>query len=366
MSARTAPPTAGGRALRRTLRDGTNRQRLDLLLSRDELRDADHAELLAAGPRFAAVLRVSWRHPDPAVRRAAAAFAADAGLLTAGAGVLGLLADGREEVKAAAAAALVGLADAADATVRAGEADDEGRRAFVAALAAHLTAGGPRSAAVAGWLAASSAAGDGELVASLAHPAAGPLLAAVLRDDRHPGVFRVLLGLLSLRKPPRAAVVAAERTDPGFLVPLLRSVARAGAGSLPGLPPLPWLAEPGPILAALPAALQPAVAAVAGRSREPGASRRAVRTWLIARGSADGRRAAEPVLRELPADRRWAVLTDAAANADAAVVAWAAGLLGPHRVPHWPRRLADLTAHPSEPVRAAATAALRDAAANAG
>ena len=358
----TAPPPP----FRDLLRDGTNRQRLDLILGRDGLADAEHRDLLAAAPGWGRLFRLIWRHPDPAVKVSGLGFAADAGALAEGPAALERLGDDCPTVRSAAAAALVALADRVDAAVRAGEGDEPGRRAFVAALAAHVAAGKPRAKAAAGWLLVAAAAGDREPAALAENPAGEPLLAEALASDRHPGAVRALLGLLALRRPPRCAVAAAGRTDAAFLVPLLGTVARSGSAALPGLPALPWLAEPGPVLAGLPPGLQPAVAALANRTCEPGGSRRAVRSWLIRGGTAAGRRAAEPVLRELPADARWAVLTDAAASPDPAVAAWAAGLFVAHRVPGWPRRLLALAGHADGAVRAAAAAALRDAADAAG
>ncbi|MEM9701378.1 MAG: hypothetical protein AAF907_02890 [Planctomycetota bacterium] len=154
---------------------------------------------------------------------------------------------------------------------------------------------------------------------------------------------------------------AAQRTDAAFLIPLLKTVARAGAGSLPGLPPLVWLQTPKEVLRAAPRDLQTAIEELADRVCESGASRRAVRLWLIARGTAAARRAAEPVLRELPADARWEALTTALGSPEVDVVAWATELLVVHRVPGWPRHLLALSEHPSGAVRASAAAALRDA-----
>ncbi len=227
------------------LRDGTNRERLELIRTRDGLTDAVHAELLAAVAGWRTLLRLVWRHPDAAVRLAGLNLVADAGLLGEGPAVLGALDDPKPDVRDAAAAAAVALADAADAAIRAGGGDEPGRRAFVAALAAHLVTEGPQSDAAAGWLAVAAAGGDEELAAVSADSIAGPKLDAALQSARHPGAARTLLGLLSLRRPPRSAVRAAQRTDAGFLIPLLKTVARAGAGSLPGLPPLAWLADAG-------------------------------------------------------------------------------------------------------------------------
>ncbi|QDT16155.1 hypothetical protein [Alienimonas californiensis] len=350
----------------RALEDGTNRERLELIRGRDALSDAAHAELLTAARGWRTLLRLVWRHPDAAVRVDGLRLVADAGLLAEGPAVLNALSDERPEVRDAAETAAVALAEAADAAVRAGAGDEAGRRAFVAALAAHLVTDGPRSDAAAGWLAIAASAGDEELAAVSADPAAGPKLTAALETNAHPGVIRTLLGLVSLRRPPRAALRAAGRTDPGFLIPLLKTVARAGAGALPGLPPLAWLGEPEGVLNAVPPCLQTAIEELADRVCEGGRSRRAVRLWLIAHGAAAARRAAEPVLRELPADARWDTLNAALASSDVDVVAWATELLVIHRVPGWPRRLLALSSHESGAVRAAAAAALRDAAGETG
>lgn len=357
------PPNADLPAdVAKTLREGTNRERLELIHARDQLSDDAHAALMAAVADWGTLLRLIWRHPDPEVRIEGLRLVANAGLLAEGPEVLNALGDERPAVRDAAVAAARSLAEASDVAVRTGGADEPGRRAFVAALAAHLMTDGPRSEAAAGWLAIAASAGDEELSAVSADSSAGPKLAEAFEFSRHPGAVRTLLGLLSLRRPPRSAVRAAARTDPGFLIPLLKTVARAGAASLPGLPPLAWLATPANVLETVPPALQTAVEELADRVCEPGGSRRAVRLWLIAKGTASARRAAEPVLRELPADARWEALTTALADSDVGVVAWAAELLVAHRVPGWPRRLLALSTHESGAVRAAAAAALRDAA----
>ncbi|MFH5804913.1 hypothetical protein [Alienimonas sp. DA493] len=361
-TAHDPPPEAVPPDVARALEDGTNRERLELIRGRDALSDAAHAELLTACRGWRTLLRLIWRHPDAAVRVDGLRLVADAGLLGEGPAVLNALSDERPEVRDAAEAAAVALAEAADAAARTGAGDEPGRRAFVAALAAHLATEGPRAEAAAGWLAIAASAGDEEIASVSADPLAGPRLEAALETNAHPGAVRTLLGLLSLRRPPRCALRAAGRTDPGFLIPLLKTVARAGAGSLPGLPPLDWLREPEAILNAVPACLQTAIEELADRVCEPGRSRRAVRLWLIVHGAAAARRAAEPVLRELPADARWQTLTTALASPDVDVVAWATELLVVHRVPGWPRRLLALSSHESGAVRAAAAAALRDAA----
>ena len=344
------------------LRVGSNRERLDLVLRRGELTDAEDAELLTAAGEMGGAVRLGLRHPEADVRAATAAFAGRAGLLATGAELLSLLADAADVVRREAAEALTHLADRADAVARGDEPGEEDRRALVAALAAAASAGGAGGGRVAGWLAASAMAGDGAFRGALRDPAAGPALTRAFAADRHPGVVRLLLELLADRRPPAAARAAACRTDPAFLFPLLDRVAAAGPRGLPGLPPLPWLADPGPLLAGAPARLQPAADALAGRACEPASARRAVRDWLLTRGGAPGRRAAEPALRELPAGRRAGVLLSAAESPDPTVAAWAAGLLATHRVPGWPRRLADLAKHAAPAVRATAAAALRDAA----
>ena len=340
---------------------GSNRERLDLILRRGELTDTDDAALVAAGPELAGAVRLGLRHPEPDVRAAAAAFAGRAGLLASGAELLPLARDAADAVRRAAGEALVHLADRADAVARGDEPDEAGRRAFVAALADAATAGGPGCGRACGRLAASAAAGDAPLREALRHPTAGPALTRAFAAARHPGVVRLVLELLDDRRPPAAARAAACRTDPAFLFPLLARVA-ADPRALAGLPPLPWLADPGAILAGVPDRLQPAADALAGRPCEPPARRRAVRAWLICWGGAAGRRAAEPVLRELPAAARADLLRTAAESPDPAVAAWAAGLLPVHRVPGWPRRLAELAKTGGPAVRAAAAAALRDAA----
>ncbi|NNJ24781.1 hypothetical protein [Alienimonas chondri] len=358
-----APPTAAiPPEFANVLRDGTNRERLEMIQSRASLSDAVDRELRTAVRGWDTLLRLIWRHPDPAVRVAGLNLVADAGLLGEGSAVLEALSDERAEVREAATSAAAALAEAAGAAMRTDGRDDPGRQAFVAALAAHLIADGPQSEAAAGWLTISAAAGDKELIAVSDDPIAGPKFDAALQSVRHPGTARALLSLLSLRRPPRSAVRAAGRTDPEFLIPLLKTVARAGAGSLPGLPPLEWLASPQEALRTVPRNLQTAIEELADRVCEPGRSRRAVRLWLIARGTAAGRRAAEPVLRELPADARWEALTTALHSSDVDVVAWATELLVVHRVPGWPRLLLALSDHESGAVRAAAAAALRDAA----
>ena len=349
--------------VRGTLRVGSNRERLDLILRRGDLTDAEDAELLAAAHELGGAVRLGLRHPEADVRAAAAAFAGRAGLLAHGADLLPLLGDAADVVRREATEALTHLADRADAVARGDEPGDLDRRAFVAALAAAASAGGAGGGRVAGWLAVSAVAGDGPFREALRHPAAGPALTRAFAADRHPGVVRLLLELLADRRPPAAARAAACRTDPAFLFPLLDRVADGGPRALPGLPPLPWLAAPGPLLAGVPARLQPAADALAGRACEPASARRAVRDWLLTRGGAPGRRAAEPALRARPAARRGEVLLSAAGSPDPAVAAWAAGLLAVHRVPGWPRRLAELARHAAPAVRAAAAAALRDAAA---
>ena len=360
MVRRLPPPAASD--VTGTLRVGTNRERLGLILRRDDLTDAEDAALLAAGDGLAGAVRLGLRHPEPDVRAATASFAGAAGSLAMTGEVVPLLADGDERVRSAAAGALHAFADRADAVARGDVPGEPGRRAFVAALADGARAGGPRAQRLCGWLAAGGRADDGELRDLLRDSACEPALARALTTDRHPGTVRLLLELLAARRPPRAARLAAGRSDPAFLFALLRTVTDGGAARVPGLPPLPWLAEPGAVLAGLPPALQPAVCELAERGCESGSALRAVRLWLLTRGGAAGRRAAEPALRELPANRRAALLSDAAASDDPAVAAWAAELLATHRVPDWPRRLAALARRPEPAVRAAAGRALRAAA----
>ena len=362
MSRPNAPAAGAPSDLARVLAEGTNRQRLEVIRTRDALPDADHAELLRAAPGWKTLFRLIWRHPDPAVRAAGLGLAADAGLLGEGPAVLERLADEREEVREAAGASAIALAERADAAVRSGAAEVPGRRAFVDALAKLVRSDDAGRDAAAHWLTIAASTADEALTGALDDPQAGPRMTAALLSDRHPGAVRALLGLLSLRRPPRAALRAAGRTDLGFLIPLLTVVHRAGAGTLPGLPPLPWFAEPGAILEQLPPRLQPAVLELAERLCEPGGGRRAVRMWMLARGGAAARRGAEPALRELPAGGRWRILAGALRSSDEDVIAWATGLLVAQRMPGWPRLLPALAAHPAGAVRAAAAAALRDAA----
>ena len=361
MLRRSPPPAAPDFAA--TLRTGTNRERLGLILGRGDLTDAEDAALLAAAAdELPGAVRLGLRHPEADVRAATAAFAGRAGLLAMGADVVALLADPADAARSAAVGASHALADRGDAVARGEAADEPGRRAFVAALAGGVRSGGPGLNRLCGWLAAAGDPADAELRAVLRHPTGGPALTRAFAVDRHPGTVRVLLGLLEDRRPPRAARVAAGRTDPAFLFALLRRVADGGPHAPPGLPALPWLAEPAAVLAGLPAPLQPAVAALADRPCEPPASRRAVRAWLLTRGGAAGRRAAEPALRELSASRRVDVLTAAAGDPDPAVAAWAVGRFAACRVSGWPRKLADFARHGEPAVREAATRALREAA----
>ena len=363
MAFRSRPPSPAPprNRVRDALRVGSNREKLSLILDRADLTDAEDDRLLAAAEEMSGAVRLGLRHPEPEVRAAAAAFTGRAGLLGSGAELLALADDPADVARRAASEALTHLADRADAVARGDLPGEAERQAFAAALATAATAGGAAGRAC-GLLAAGSAAGDEPLRAALRHPTAGPALGRAFAAGRHPGTVRLLLDLLDDRRPPAQARAAACRKDPAFLFPLLARV--AGGGSPPaGLPPLPWLADPGPVLAGVPDQLRRAADILAGRPCEPPAARRAVRDWLLRSAGAAGRRAAEPALREWPAGRRSDLLLAAAAGDDPAVAAWAAALLSVHRVPGWPRRLADLAKHASPTVRAAAAAALRDAAA---
>ena len=353
----------GGDEVAGVLRVGSNREKLGLILRRGEMSDADAAALLAAAADLGGAVRLGLRHPEPGVRADTAAFVGRAGLLAAGGEALTLIDDADGGVRAKVREALTHLVDRADAVARGEEPGEEDRAAFAAALAGAATGGGRGAGRAAGRLSAAADAGDESLRDALRHPTAGPALARAFATGRHPGTVRVLLDLLSHRHPPAAARAAACRADPAFVLPLLARVLGGGPHALPGLPPLPWLADPAGVLAGVPARLQPAADALAGRACEPAAARRAVREWLLTGGGAPGRRAAEPALRELAAGRRAELLLAATADADPAVAAWAVGLLAAHRVPGWPRRLADLAKHAAPAVRAAAAAALRDAAA---
>ena len=356
-----APAVVPNGAAARGPASGTNHGRLGLILRRRELTDEEDAGLLADGPRAAEAVRLGLKDAEDEVRATTAAFVGRAGLLGSGAVVLPLLADPAAAVRAAAGEALIRLTDRADAVARDGGAGEVDRRAFVAALADAAAAGGAGCGRVCGWLAACAAARDAAVEATLRHETAGPALTRALAVDRHPGVARLLLGLLATRRPPPAARAAACRTDPAFTFPLLAAVGDDPRG-LPGLPPLPWLRDPAAVLATVPAGLQPAAALLAQRACEPAAAGRAVRAWLLDHGSAPARRAAAAGLREMPPGRRARLLAEAVSSSDGTVAAWAAELLPVHNVPDWPRTLAALARGGTGRVREAASAALWNAA----
>ena len=246
----------------------TNRAVLDLLLDRDGLADGPYATLIGGGRQLRPAVRLAVRHPRADVRIAGAGALGEAEVPDAPALLLPLLEDEDAAVRDAAAAAV----EARLAGLRAAVSDAE-----AGALSAAVLRGGPTRHAAARWLAAGSGPPDTAVRLLAERPDGRPILTDVLTAERHPRVVRLAFRLLRDRRPVRPAVAAAQRTDPAFLLPLLREVAARGAGSLPGLPPLDWLEDPGPALAGLPASVCGAAVSLADRRCEPAESRRAVR-----------------------------------------------------------------------------------------